>query len=388
MRNTTYFEFYKGHESDQFSFYRIPKQLVKDKRFSALSDAAKILYGLLLDRMGLSARNGWIDENDHVFIIYTIEQIREDLGWDRKEMVELWRASCCEAINRRAQEYGYDIHLDHRSFKRQGIDITPEIHEGYMARRMEQDGLVADRCQINRDIRKYNSVLDRIRQVAKDITSTIVEKARDILERFKNLAGGFGPDRESGRNDEAFGEATDRNRGTITVSQTSRGRELQIEGRSGRTADLKRDIERTEQAIDRTERRIGELKGLIRRKKEERNERMERLKSRRAAVAHGRDPGRKRESTEREEQNSRGELNNAAADIRAFLGSLDAEDRDERYAAEASIREAETDILHSQAERGNVQAAERQSIAAAEQRQAEERRWSQRSRDRGWDLEL
>ncbi|MCR4839269.1 MAG: replication initiator protein A [Eubacterium sp.] len=87
MRNTTYFEFYKGHESDQFSFYRIPKQLVKDKRFSALSDAAKILYGLLLDRMGLSARNGWIDENDHVFIIYTIEQIREDLGWGRDKAI-------------------------------------------------------------------------------------------------------------------------------------------------------------------------------------------------------------------------------------------------------------------------------------------------------------
>ena len=47
-----------------------------------------------------------------------------------------------------------------------------------MARKMEQDGLVADRCQINRDIREYNSLLYRIRQVAKDITTTIVEKAK------------------------------------------------------------------------------------------------------------------------------------------------------------------------------------------------------------------
>lgn len=99
-------------------------------------------------------------------------------GWDRKEMVELWRASCCEAINKRSMEYGYDIHLDHRSFQRQGIERTPEVHEGYMARKMEQDGLVADRCQINRDIREYNSLLYRIRQVAKDITTTIVEKAK------------------------------------------------------------------------------------------------------------------------------------------------------------------------------------------------------------------
>ena len=81
------FDYFRGHEADQFSFYRIPKQLIKDKSFSGVSDAAKILYGLLLDRMSLSARNGWIDENDHVFIIYTIEQIREDLGWGRDKAI-------------------------------------------------------------------------------------------------------------------------------------------------------------------------------------------------------------------------------------------------------------------------------------------------------------
>ena len=129
----------------------------------------------------------------------------DSTGWDRKEMVEFWRSSCCEAINRRAAEHGYDIHLDHRSFKRQGIERTPEIHEGYMARKMEQDGLVADRCQINRDIREYNSVLAHIRQVAKDIATTIVEKARDILGRFKNLTGSAGSDREPGRKDGSAG---------------------------------------------------------------------------------------------------------------------------------------------------------------------------------------
>ena len=310
-------------------------------------------------------------------------------GWDRKEMVEFWRASCCEAINRRAQEYGYDIHLDHRSFKRQGIEKTPEIHEGYMARKMEQDGLVADRCQINRDIRKYNSVLDRIRQIAKEITTTIVEKARDILGRFKNLAGGFGSDRESGRNDESVGKSADRDRGSVTAAPAGRGRESQIEGRTGRTADLKRDIERTEQTIDKTERRIGELKGLIRQKKEERHERMERLKSRRAAVAHGGDPGGERGASGRKEKSPGGELSAAAADIRAFLGNLDAEDSDGRNAAEASIREARDGIRDSRAERGNIQSAERQSIAAAEQRRSAEQRWHPHTRrsERGPELQ-
>ena len=74
------FDYYYGLESEQFAFYRIPKMLIKDERFSKLSSDAKILYGLMLDRMGLSRKNDWIDENDRVYIIYTIKQITEDLG--------------------------------------------------------------------------------------------------------------------------------------------------------------------------------------------------------------------------------------------------------------------------------------------------------------------
>ena len=66
MKTNQFFEYYHGHEADQFTFYRIPKQFFKDKSFAALSDAARILYGLLLDRMSLSARNGWIDEKNTV----------------------------------------------------------------------------------------------------------------------------------------------------------------------------------------------------------------------------------------------------------------------------------------------------------------------------------
>ena len=55
------FDYYYGDESNQFSFYRIPRQLVTGERFKQLSTDAKLLYGLLLDRMGLSAKNGWYD---------------------------------------------------------------------------------------------------------------------------------------------------------------------------------------------------------------------------------------------------------------------------------------------------------------------------------------
>jgi hypothetical protein len=73
------FNYYYGDESNQFSFYRIPRQLIIGKEFRNLSTDAKLLYGLLLDRMGLSARNGWYDELGRVYIYYTAEEIRLDM---------------------------------------------------------------------------------------------------------------------------------------------------------------------------------------------------------------------------------------------------------------------------------------------------------------------
>ena len=71
--------FYKQH-AEQFSFYRIPKALFTGSVFSCLSCEAKVLYGLLLDRMCLSSKNGWIDSQGRVYIIFTIEEITEALG--------------------------------------------------------------------------------------------------------------------------------------------------------------------------------------------------------------------------------------------------------------------------------------------------------------------
>ena len=80
MRETLIFDYYYGKEAEQFSFYRIPRMLIKDAHFSSLSNDAKILYGLMLDRMSLSVRNGWQDDDDRTYIIYTIDNIMEDLN--------------------------------------------------------------------------------------------------------------------------------------------------------------------------------------------------------------------------------------------------------------------------------------------------------------------
>ena len=79
MRNIN-FRYYYGNQAEQFSFFRIPKLLFTDKAFNTLSSDAKVLYGILLDRMSLSMKNDWLDEENRVYIIFTIEEIAEIFG--------------------------------------------------------------------------------------------------------------------------------------------------------------------------------------------------------------------------------------------------------------------------------------------------------------------
>ena len=73
------FNYYYGKEAEAFSFFRIPKLLFTDEAFRILSSNAKVLYGILLDRMSLSMKNGWINEENKVYIIFTIEEIAETM---------------------------------------------------------------------------------------------------------------------------------------------------------------------------------------------------------------------------------------------------------------------------------------------------------------------
>ena len=83
------FNYYHGKESEQFSFFRIPKILYTDPVFKNLTSDAKVLYGILLDRMELSMKNGWLDENNRVYIYFTIESIMEVMGWGNKKSIKI-----------------------------------------------------------------------------------------------------------------------------------------------------------------------------------------------------------------------------------------------------------------------------------------------------------
>ena len=82
-------DYYYGIEAEQFSFYRVPRLLIKDDRFKKLSSDAKLLYGLMLDRMSLSMKNEWFDEDNRAYIIYTIDSIMEDLGCGKEKAVKV-----------------------------------------------------------------------------------------------------------------------------------------------------------------------------------------------------------------------------------------------------------------------------------------------------------
>ena len=85
------FEYFYGRESDLFSFIRVPKALFKEERFKRLSAESKLLYGLLLDRMCLSAENGWMDEKNRVYIVFTIEEVQDELNCGSKKAVAIMK---------------------------------------------------------------------------------------------------------------------------------------------------------------------------------------------------------------------------------------------------------------------------------------------------------
>ena len=81
--------YFYGHEAEQYAFYRIPKTLISDPRFRNISIDAKLLYGLMLDRMSLSMKNEWIDDLGRVYIYFVLDEIQDLLQCGHEKAVKL-----------------------------------------------------------------------------------------------------------------------------------------------------------------------------------------------------------------------------------------------------------------------------------------------------------
>ena len=89
MKQNLKFGYYYGMQAEAYSFYRIPKILFTSHHFKGLSCEAKVLYGLMLDRMSLSIKNKWFDEQSRVYIVFTIEEVKNLMGCCHQTAVTL-----------------------------------------------------------------------------------------------------------------------------------------------------------------------------------------------------------------------------------------------------------------------------------------------------------
>ena len=108
--------YFKGNEAEQYSFLRIPRILIKDERFKEMSLEAKMLYGLMLEKMSLSVKNKWIDKENRVFIYYSTENIMDDLGCGK--------GKCTKILAELDIEKGYGL----IERKRQGLGKPDKIY--------------------------------------------------------------------------------------------------------------------------------------------------------------------------------------------------------------------------------------------------------------------
>ena len=122
-------DYFYGDEAEQFIYFRIPRLLITDPRFKHLSTDAKLLYGMLLDRMSLSVKNGWYDEDGRVYIYYTVEEICDDMNCGRdkamKMLADLDTRKGVGLINRIKQGQGKPTKLYVRRFTTGSIPPQP-----------------------------------------------------------------------------------------------------------------------------------------------------------------------------------------------------------------------------------------------------------------------
>jgi len=250
--------------------------------------------------------------------------------WNDHKKAEEWRKSWAEHCNRYLAP---ENKIDYRSYKRQGLDIEPTIHEGFTARQIEKRGGISDRCKNNRSIKELNLLRKKIKQTADELTSFIVQRARDIYGRIRKLERYFGNAEKAGRDGGNAGKTTGRNRDFGT--EVYRG-----EGGAGRIAELKRGLAERKQSIDRasrdiritesaiagTDREIEDLKRIKQEKEREHNERIQKLKERRRLNRSGDGIG----GRERSAQGADNGLADTATDISAFLDSINAKEQDSR----------------------------------------------------------
>ncbi len=107
--------------------------------------------------------------------------------WNSEEQLVAWRAAWADATNRHLERYGHEERIDHRSHADRGLTEQPTIHEGVTARALERKGIIADRCELNRQIRADNALLRELKAEIKKLAALVARTVPAIAEGLEKL---------------------------------------------------------------------------------------------------------------------------------------------------------------------------------------------------------
>ena len=167
-------------ETEQFSFLRVPKILLQNDTFKGISAEAKLLYSILFDRTELSNRNGWRDDQDRVYIIFTIAEITESMNCGNKKAIQL------------LDELEHKAGLIER--KRQGLGKPNLIYVKSFYRTVDKYGE-------RHFLKCQNDTSGSVKATSLEVSESHSNKTNDKKTDLNDTDLSFLPGRESKRND-------------------------------------------------------------------------------------------------------------------------------------------------------------------------------------------
>ena len=109
--------------------------------------------------------------------------------WNSEEQLVQWRKAWADAANRYLKRYGHEERIDHRSHTERGLDERPTIHEGVAARALERQGIISDRCEINRQIKADNALLRELKAAVRKLAQAVKNTIPALAEAMERLRG-------------------------------------------------------------------------------------------------------------------------------------------------------------------------------------------------------
>ena len=187
-------DYFYGDEAEQYTFYRIPKVLFTDPAYRRISSDAKILYGLMLDRMGLSVRNGWLDDCQRVFIYFTLEDALEYLCCGHTKAVSLFaELDKGGLIERKKQGQGKPTKIYVKNFVRKAEVLTSEKRKSKVPQTGSQDfqKTASNNTEINNtDLNETDPSIYPVRGLPEDRPSAAADEMDE--REFAETSGGTG----------------------------------------------------------------------------------------------------------------------------------------------------------------------------------------------------